>query len=411
MAETISIKLETARRMALHAQLLDGRTKLPKGKEGVAKAIEHLGYVQIDTISVIERAHNHTIWTRRPDFTPTYLHELQAVDRRIFEYWGHAASFLPICDYRFYIPRMNRFREPKSNSKWEMERIQRSSHMMKPVLERVRNEGPLGSRDFHEPGSGKKGTWWDWQPAKVALELLFWMGELMVTERKNFQRLYDLTERVLPAEVDTTCPDGDELNRFLARRALQSMGIATEKEIQDHLWGSGKNEVGNALYEFADSGEVVKLKIEGIDKADYFATASLVEKFHKLRKPSSELHLLSPFDNAVIHRERNRRLFNFDYTIECYVPQLKRKHGYFVCPILWGDRFVGRMDPKADRKTRTLLINSLSFEKGFEAFDDFIPVFADKLEQFAAFNGCEKIELIKVAPAKITSSIRKYINW
>lgn len=157
--------------IALNRQLFDRRIKFPKGNEGVAQAIEHLGYVQIDTISVIERAHNHTLWTRRPDYEPNMLHELLAKDRRIFEYWGHAASYLPMCDFRFYLPQMKRYEEP--HSKWEKDRVEKYGHMMKPVLGRIRNEGALGSKDFEASVGTKTGNWWDWRPTKVALEMLF----------------------------------------------------------------------------------------------------------------------------------------------------------------------------------------------------------------------------------------------
>ena len=195
MKET-RISPEIARKIALKAQLLDGSMKFPKGKEGVAQAIEKLGYVQIDTINIIERAHNHTLWTRRPDYKPEMLHELQSRDRRVFEYWGHAASYLPTTDYRYYIPMMRSFADPKS--KWVQGRFKKYGHLMKPILERIRKEGALSSRNFETLTDKSRGTWWDWRPSKVALELLFWKGDLMITERRNFQRVYDLTERVLP---------------------------------------------------------------------------------------------------------------------------------------------------------------------------------------------------------------------
>ena len=228
-----TLSLRSARRIAFRAQLLDGKGRFPSGKKGVARTIEKLGYVQIDTISVIERAHHHTLWTRRQDYDPRMLHELQAVDRRVFEYWGHAASYLPISDYRYYLPLKRDYRNPRS--KWTRQMLEKHGHLMDSVLERIRVEGPLGSRDFEPPPGIKRGTWWDWKPRKTALELLFWRGDLMVRERRNFQRLYDLTERVLPPETDTRIPDEDELGRFLVRRALSAHGVAREREDQ-HIY-------------------------------------------------------------------------------------------------------------------------------------------------------------------------------
>jgi uncharacterized protein YcaQ len=146
------------------------------------------------------------------------LDELLAVDRTIFEYWGHAASYLPMQDYRFYLPRMQSYFNP--TGKWERDIYQKVGHMLQHVLERVRAEGPLTSKSFEPPPGEKREGWWDWKPAKVALELLFWRGELMIAERRNFQRVYDLTERVLPDWVDRTVPDDEQLGQFLVRRAL-----------------------------------------------------------------------------------------------------------------------------------------------------------------------------------------------
>jgi uncharacterized protein YcaQ len=404
----MKISIKHARRMAINAQLLDGRTKLSKGKEGVAQTIENLGYIQIDTISVIQRAHHHTLWTRCPDYDPEMLHELQAEDRRIFEYWGHAASYLPITDYRFYLPRMRGFLEP--HQKWEKRRLEKYSHMMKPVLERIRAEGPLGSKDFTPPKDAKRGTWWDWRPAKVALELLFWRGELMITERRKFARIYDLTERVLPNGVDMRMPDEEELGRFLVRRALKAYGIANESEIREHIHGTDKAIISQGLRDLIDSGEVVNLSIDKIKKNEYYALSDKIETASRLRKSSPRLFLLSPFDNLIIQRERIKRLFGFDYALECYVPAPKRKFGYFVLPILWGENFIGRLDPKADRKNKTLIIHRLILEPGITEFEEILPPLAEKLWDFARFNGCERIELKKTVPGAVKKPLAKLLK-
>ena len=404
----MDISARQAQKIALQQQLLDRSEKFPPGKEGVARVIETLGYIQIDTIAVIQRAHHHTLWTRRPDYTPEMLHCLQVEDRRIFEYWGHAASYLPITDYRYYIPRMRRFADP--NSKWEKQRMEKYGHMMKPVLDRIRKEGPLASKDFIPPPGKKRGTWWDWRPAKVALELLFWRGELMITERRNFQRVYDLTERVLPDHVDTKMPDDDELGRFFVKRALVAYGIAQEKEIREHIDGIENNIITNALNELTESGDVLPVTVEGIKNTRFFALPDLINVASVTGKTSSGIHLLSPFDNFIIQRERINRLFGFDYALECYIPAPKRKHGYFVLPILYGGRFVGRLDPKADRKNRTLIIRNLQFESGFKISDRFLKAFTGKLREFARFNECDHIKLQRVSSAKAKNVIEKGIK-
>jgi len=398
--------LKKARRCAINAQLLDARINKSSAKEAVAQTIEKLGYIQIDTIAVIQRAHHHTLWTRLPRYSENSLHELQSIDRRIFEYWGHAASCLPMTDYRFYLPRMRRFADP--HSKWEKQRLEKYGHLMEPVLERIKNEGPLGSRDFVPPNDRKKGTWWDWRPTKVALELLFWQGKLMITERRNFQRIYDLTERVLPPGTDTTMPDDRELGRFLVRRALGACGIAQEKEIREHIHAAEKSIVADALEEMLDSGEITAVTINEKPDKSYYMLTNMIDKTP--RSTASKLHLLSPFDNFIIQRERIKTLFDFDYSLECYVPAGKRKHGYFVLPIFCGDKFAGRLDPKADRKNKTLIIRQLKFEPDYKISDKFLELLGRKLCDFAEFNGCENIELEKVDRPKIRTALKRIIS-
>jgi uncharacterized protein YcaQ len=401
------ISLKQGRRMVLNAQLLDGPAKLPKGKEGVAQTVEELGYVQIDTISVIERAHHHTLWSRRADYDPQMLYDLQAKDRRIFEYWGHAASYLPMSDYRYYLPRMQAYHDPKG--KWEKERLEKYGHWIKPVLKRVLKEGPLSSKDF-EPTGKKGGPWWDWKPAKAALELLFWRGELMITERRNFHRVYDLTERVLPKGVDTCVPDDDELGQFLVRRALSAYALAQEKEIREHIRAASKKVISKSLADLVDLGEVMALRIKEDTDADYYALSEAITKSAKFREKQPRVFILSPFDNLIIQRERVKNLFGFDYALECYLPAAKRKFGYFTLPILCGENFVGRLDPKADRKKKTFVVRKLAFEPGLKALDEFLPIFANRLTELARFNQCEKIKLEKVAPKNIKVTLERLLK-
>ena len=390
--------------MALQAQLLDGKPRLPFGKEGVAQTVERLGYVQIDTISVVQRAHHHTLWTRRPDYEADMLHELQAVDRRVFEYWGHAASYLPMADYRFYLPRMQSFKAPVTS--WEKYFIEKHEHLTDSVLERIQQEGPLSSKDFKPPPGTKRGEWWDWKPAKGALEVLFWRGELMVTERRSFQRVYDLTERVLPSDVDTRSPEDDELGRFLVHRALSAYGVAQEKEIREHIRAAGKEAITQSLAEMVESGELIRVEVESLDGVNYFAMPELVEESFHLDKIPTKVRFISPFDNVIIQRERINRLFNFDYTLECYLPPVKRKYGYFSLPILWGEQFVGRLDSKADRKNKVLIVRNLVFEPKILVGDEFLTRFVEALGDFADFNQCERVEIENVSPIDLLESIR-----
>jgi uncharacterized protein YcaQ len=399
----MKISLSTARRLALRSQGLDGGWKLPRGKEGVARAIERLGYVQIDTISVVQRAHEHTLWSRCPGYSPGMLHELQARDRRVFEYWTHAASYVPMCDYRHYLPRMRAFAESPRMRRW----LEGNAQIAEHVVSRIREEGPLGSADFESP-PGKRGTWWDWKPAKRALEMLFSSGELMVSERRNFQRIYDLKERVLPDSVDTVEPDRAESERFAVRRALALHGVATLREI---CWGRARaNTLSGAVDELVDSGEVTPVEIRDLVGETHYALTEVLRDGARRRRARARLHILSPFDSLVISRARVKALFGFDYSLECYTPAPKRRYGYFCLPILWGERFAGRLDPKADRKHRSFFVRKLMFEPGFEDYDAMIPALAEKLQAFASFCECDRVVVERTAPVKVRAPLRRELS-
>lgn len=392
----LELSLQQTRRIALSAQLLDGRTRPGRGADGALSVIDHLGYVQLDTIAVVARAHHHTLWTRLPDYAPSVLDELFNA-RCVFEYWGHAASILPLGDYRYYLPLMRRHREQPQS--WIKDERAKVAQLMPQVLQRIRSEGPLKAADF-EHQREERGTWWDWKPAKSALEMLFWEGDLMISAREGFQRLYDLAQRVLPPGMDTREPDSAELGCFSVRRALQAHGIARERDICTHLSAAPKPAVQAALHGMQASGEVAELRIAGQEWPYYALTAGL-EALLKLRRVKPRLHILSPFDNLVIQRDRLARLFNFDYTIECYTPAPKRKYGYFSLPILWGETFAGRLDAKAERKARVLHVRGLWLEEGFSVGAEFCSALTSKLWEYARFNGCEKVQFSEQAASQL----------
>ena len=412
------ISLALARRIALNAQLLDRKTKLTQGKSGIVQTIDKLGYVQIDPLSVIERAHHHTLWTRLRNYEQQSLYELQSKDRRVFEYWGHALSYFPMSDYRFHLPRMRNFENP--TSPWAKFMLDKYGHMTQPVLDRVLAEGPLSPKDFEAPPNKNRNAWPERKPAKGALDLLFWKGDLMVTERRDLEKFYDLAERVLPADLDTSFPDAEEVGLFLVRRALQSHGVVRESEVRKfmqpdsardaHVQLASRETISKALSQLVDAGEVLRIAIEGDSDDGHYALSETIEKSARLRKIPSAVHLLSPFDNLIIQRERTKRLFGFDYVLECYTPAAKRKYGYYVLPILLGDSFVGRLDPKADRKKKTLIIRNLAFEPEFKDFDDLLPLLANKLGDVAKFNACAKIEIDKISPAKVRAPFLRFVK-
>lgn len=392
---TKQISLEQARMLALKSQGLLEPFNDPVGssKKATLAVIEHLGYVQIDTLSVVARAHHHTLWTRLPDYNEKYLNELLEKDKAIFEYWSHAASYLPMSDYRFSLPRKKDYADGKSH--W----FGQDKKMNKYVLDRIKAEGPLQSKDFEYKKEGP-GNWYEWKPAKRALEQLFMEGRLMVAKRKGFQKVYDLTERVLPANIDTSFPAEKEYTQHLIKRAVLAHGVVSENEIA-YLRPGMKAKVNKALKQLLKEGKLTEVKIEGMEKSSFIIPDheqnKVIQGVSKAEniKFKHNIHFLSPFDNAVIQRKRLQDLFGFEYMIECYLPETKRKYGYFSLPVLYGNKFVARFDPKADRASKTFHIKSMHFEKGFNPDEAFNKIFASKLKDFALFNGCTKIVIEK----------------
>ena len=244
----------------------------------------------------------------------------------------------------------------------------------------------------------------------MVLELLFWHGELMITERRNFTRVYDLTERVLPDDVDSRMPDNDELGRFLVRRALSAYGVAREREIVDHLHATSKDVIIAALRELIDGGEAIRIALEGDTNARYFGLADRIRQLTQLRKTAPRLHILSPFDNLIIQRDRVRRLFDFDYTLECYVPAAKRQYGYFSLPILWNEQLVARLDAKAERKDKKLLVRTVWLEKSFRSDERFTVALAKKIRDLARFNLCKVARVERASPTRMRSELNRILR-
>ena len=366
------------RRIALNQQGLLKTDSFGRGKAATLRAIEHLGYVQIDTISVVERAHHHVLWSRVSNYQPKFLDQLVR-QRKLFEYWYHAASWLPMRDFRFALPRMT---QTNGERNWfKSSEKQLISH----ILKRVREEGPLRARDFEDTRKGKK-EWWDWKPAKQALEQLFMQGELMVSGREGFQKVYDLRERVLPDWVDTRQPTMSEYASYLADTTLRAHGFATLKSICYLREGQALREaVREQLQLRIDSGSITTIGLN--DNSLAYADAELLET--RAPRSNAVVRILSPFDNAVIQRERGRDLYDFDYQIECYLPQPKRQFGYYCLPVLYRDRFVGRVDCKAHRAEKRLEIKALHIEHQVD--DEFADAFNHSVPAFALFNGCNEV--------------------
>jgi uncharacterized protein YcaQ len=390
------ISLDDAQDIIVKAQLLHQYTPLGSSEAAAAEIIQQLGYVQIDTIAVVERAHHHVFWSRDERYRPAIIDTLQR-SGQVFEYWTHAMSYIPMTDYRYYLPKMQNFRSV--NHAWFKIREARSRAELQYVLDRVRQEGPLAAKDFENTRTTKSSGWWDWKPAKDALEFLLWQGELMVAARKNFQKLYDIPGRVIPSQIDTSSPSEAETALFIVRRALRALGLMSRQDAQCYLQPAGTRDtdlracsaeaIDAALATICESGEAKVLGIATDPSTKYYVAPEVLAGLGP-KKCRQELHILSPFDHLVIKRERLARLFGFNYTIECYVPEAKRIYGYFSLPLLYGLKFIGRVDIKTDRKTKTLILRHLHLEKK-STNEALLESFAVKMRHFAQFNGVEAV--------------------
>lgn len=377
-----SLSIEQVRKLVLHSQQLPPIAARGTALTATLKAIKQLSYIQIDTISVVQRAHHHTLWNRNPRYKLSHIEQLLE-QKQIFEYWSHAAAYLPMEDYRFSLFRKNALARGEQNH-W----YKRDEKMMRYVYDRISAEGPLMAKDFEY--TGNKIADWGSKPAKQALEYLFMQGDLMIPQRKNFHKVYDLTERVLPPDINDKTPSPADHARFLIKRFLQANGLGQVGEFA-YLLKQVKPTLLKVVGEMIEDDELIAIQFDKADsKANYFA---LPASLSLLNKPLAKrkLKILSPFDNLLIQRKRMIAIFDFDYQIECYVPQAKRQYGYFVLPILWGGRLAGRMDCKADRKTGVLHIHHLFIESWMKEIDGFRDALEVELKNFALFNQCSEI--------------------
>lgn len=391
--------LQTLQLITLERQGLTQTTPFGTGKKAVLTAMERLGYIQIDTLSVVERAHHHTLWTRISDFQTNYLEEL-VEERKVFEYWFHAASYLPMQDFRYALPQMLHVKQSDSHY------YNADKKVMEYVVDTIRTEGPKMARDF-ESKKNKAGSWWNWKPAKLALERLFMQGDLMISGRSGMQKTYDLTEKVLPSSINTTVPTPFEFAEYLVKTSLRAYGFATLKQITHLRKGDVlKKNVNLVLQSLLEKGEIQKISIEGLSSV--FIQNDLLEKSDEIT--GSGVRLLSPFDNSIIHRDRVKQIFDFDFRLECYVPKEKRQYGYFCLPILFGNTFIGRIDCKAHRKDKKFELIHLHIENTDIIPELWIPSFTDAVKRFAVFNGCESLLLTQVSPPKLKNLINKSLS-
>lgn len=356
----ISISNKEARQIWLSSQ---GLGDAPTGPLDVLGMIKKLGFVQLDTIQVVSRAHHHILWSRNQHYREPMLDQLLGQDRSIFEHFTHDASVIPMDYLPMWRRQFRRKKEQMDRPGWFKNPPDKA--IQKAVLERIRNEGPLSTHAFDTKVAGEK-KMWSRPPHKLALDYMWYSGELATSHRVNFTKFYDLAERVFPEELHSPKMSDEEQIDWLCRAALDRMGFGTVGEIQRYWDALSAAEVRDWLARSASTLQTVEIETAQRGSITAFAPADIEERIEGLKPATRRLRILNPFDPVIRDRERLSRLFGFEYRVEMFVPAAKRIWGYYVYPILEGHRFVGRIEVKADRKNAVLNVINFWPEKGYQ---------------------------------------------
>jgi uncharacterized protein YcaQ len=391
--------VDAARALLVRGAALHEDPLAPVNAAGVLGLIRRLGYVQLDSINSVERAHHHILWTRRHAYRPAHLASLQA-SGKVFEHWTHDASIIPAEHFPHWKHRIANVGAWQW-SQWLQRKLGTDrERVLAHVLERIRAEGPLMARDFAHP-EHKGGTWWDWNPSKAALEYWWRAGQLSVPRREGFQKVYDLTSRTLGHVVDLPAPDRAAHIDWCCWEALTRLGVATARELAAfHASVSGAEAAAWAAAA-ADAGRVVRARMEvpGGKPRPCVALPNWSRAASAAARALDGMRLLSPFDPIVRDRARCLRVFGFDYRFEAFTPAPKRKFGYYVLPILstrdGASRLVGRLDPELNREAGLLKIRKVWWEIDLQPHRDRRKRLEEAVAAYARFNGVERWELPK----------------
>jgi uncharacterized protein YcaQ len=338
-----------ARHIWLRAQRLDTEVPFGDGPAATAAAVEHLGYVQIDTINVIERCHHHILWNRIPQYRRADLRQAQSIDKSVFEYWTHALSYVPASDLRFFLPAMRRHR--REGHKW-LSSVKPAD--LRKVMRLIRRDGALTIRDIDDDVLvDKEHLWASRKPSKRALQLAFYGGVLTISERNGMLKTYDLMARHFGWDRPPKPASQREITGYLLDRALRAQGLVSLDSVC-HLDAPSKPSVRRLIEARVRGNELVPVALEGAGKQEHWARRETLETAGLAS--SGLVHILSPFDPLVIQRKRTHLIFDYEHRFEAYVPKEKRRFGYFALPVLVGDDIVAALDLKTDRQNRKLLL-------------------------------------------------------
>jgi uncharacterized protein len=387
----LALSLGEARRAALAAQGFGTPKPAAATKRHLLSTVQRLGLLQIDSVNVLVRAHYFPPFSRIGPYQSEWLDDLAYRKRRLFEYWGHAASLIPVNLFPSLRWRMEQAKHGIGVYRGLVNFAKEKAGLIQEVLEVIRQDGPSGAGDvekaIRQEELARKAGWWEWSDSKIALEWLFWSGQVTTSTRRNFERIYDLTERVFPDLYNGEIPDREISQRELIITASRALGVATENDLSDYF-RLKINETRPRIRELVEAGELLEVKVEGWRQPAYLSSA--------LRIPRSmeAAAFLSPFDPLLWERQRTERLFGFRYRIEIYTPAAQRQHGYYILPFLFAQNFVARLDLKADRANQSLRVVGAFAEPQTEP-KNFVHAVAAELRSMADWLGLEKIVISK----------------
>ena len=383
-----------ARRLFLHKHALAEPPTGPAKGTDLANLITRIGFVQVDSINTVARSHHMILWSRRQSYREPALKSLTETDRALFEHWTHDASILPVALHPYWQHRYSNATD-RLQSHWQNWFREGYEQQLETILRRIETDGPVTTSDVGEGEARGKGGWWDWHPSKTALEWLWRTGQLAISGRNGFQKIYDLTHRVIPEHHRPATPSHAEVVQWACASALDHLGFATLKELAAY-WNAIPVEDAKTWAKAAlKSGEVIEITVQGAAAIKpSLARPDVIQQANAAPEPGSRLRILSPFDPALRDRARAEFLFGFHYRIEVFVPEPKRIYGYYVFPILEGTNLIGRIDVKAFRDASTLRIKAFWPETGIALTQSRRAKLDAELNRLANFAGCDRVEYL-----------------
>ena len=405
MSNPVQVTREDVKRLAVYKQGLH-QCPAANSQAELKQIIERIGLLQLDSISVVARSHYLVMLARAGLYHRADLDDL-LTSGFLFESWAHAACQIPTAHYPYFHAYIQQ--KQLKETRWHIQKLGGESQaIIGQVLAAIRDQGPMSSKDFQSEGRAA-GSWWNWKPAKVALEYLFDRGELMVAYRRKFQRYYDLSERVLASKnlkLDKTLAD---YQRWTIEQGLQHIGIAAIDQIADY-YRQPKRAAAAIIKAMHDQGTVKPVKVLGWKDSAWIHQDDipLLDEIKAGRHTPQMTVFLSPFDNLFWHRDRDEMLWDFHYRIEVYTPKPKRVYGYYVMPILYGSELVGRVDPKVERKKKRLVFHALHLEDRTQVTSELTQGLITAIQEFLTFHQCETFELRQCKDAHLKRALQKH---